>query len=62
MQLQGKTAVITGAASGMGKAMAVLFAQEGAQVVVADINEAAVNAIVDEISVAGGRRRGLLPT
>jgi NAD(P)-dependent dehydrogenase (short-subunit alcohol dehydrogenase family) len=37
-QLQGKVAVITGAASGMGKAAAILFAREGAQVVLADLN------------------------
>ncbi|MFX3632750.1 MAG: glucose 1-dehydrogenase [Candidatus Pristimantibacillus sp.] len=59
MKLQGKTAVITGAASGMGKEMAILFAQEGAQVVVADINEAAVNGVVDEIISAGGQAKGI---
>lgn len=37
-QLEGKVAVITGAASGMGKAAALLFASEGANVVVADLN------------------------
>ena len=36
MRLQGKTAVITGAGSGMGRAMALLFAQEGANVVLVD--------------------------
>jgi NAD(P)-dependent dehydrogenase (short-subunit alcohol dehydrogenase family) len=40
MRLSGKTAIITGAASGIGRAAAVLFAREGASVVVADINEA----------------------
>ena len=38
MRLANKTAVITGAGSGMGKAMAELFAAEGAQVVCADIS------------------------
>ncbi len=38
-QLTGKTAIITGAASGMGKATAILFAREGANVVLADLNE-----------------------
>ena len=37
MRLQDKVAVITGAASGMGKAIAILFAQEGAKVVVSDL-------------------------
>lgn len=39
MKLDGKVAIITGAASGMGQAMAILFAREGATVVVADVNE-----------------------
>ena len=37
-RLEGKVAVITGAASGMGKAAAILFAREGARVVLADLN------------------------
>ncbi|PKC52242.1 3-ketoacyl-reductase, partial [Rhizophagus irregularis] len=49
MKLAGKTAVVTGAASGMGKAIATLYAQEGARVVVADINEESINAVVNEI-------------
>ena len=40
MRLSGKTAIITGAASGIGRAAGVLFAREGASVVVVDINEA----------------------
>ncbi|MBB6669557.1 SDR family oxidoreductase [Cohnella nanjingensis] len=60
MKLQDKSAVITGAASGMGKAMALLFAKEGASVVVADLNEAAVNAVVQEIAAAGGQARGVV--
>ncbi|GAA3407365.1 SDR family oxidoreductase [Paenibacillus hodogayensis] len=42
----------------MGKEMALLFAKEGARVVVADINEAAVNAVVQEIVAAGGEAVG----
>lgn len=52
--LQGKVALISGAASGMGKAMALGFAAEGAHVVIADLNIAGAKAVVDEIMVAGG--------
>ncbi|GEB31144.1 MULTISPECIES: SDR family oxidoreductase [Brevibacillus] len=46
--LQGKTAIVTGAASGMGKATAKLFAAEGANVVLADLNkEAAVQVALE---------------
>jgi len=54
MKLQYKVAVVTGAGSGMGKAIAVLFAQEGAKVIVADINLETVNAAVAEITAKGG--------
>jgi len=60
MKLQDKSVVITGAASGMGKAMAILFAQEGAKVVVADINEAAIQAVVEEIASFGGQAKGVV--
>ncbi len=55
MQLSGKVAIITGAASGMGKAMALGFAREGADVVVADINEEGAQPVVDEIKELGRR-------
>lgn len=54
MKLQGKVAVVTGAASGMGKAIARRFAQEGAKVVVADLNEEAANGTVQAIAVHNG--------
>jgi len=49
-RLRGKVAVVTGAASGIGRATAILFAREGAKVVIADLNHGAV----DEITAAGG--------
>ena len=54
-KLEGKVAVITGAASGMGRATALRFAQEGAAVVVADLNSQAGEATVSEIAAGGGR-------
>ncbi len=54
-QLQGKTAVITGGASGIGRATALLFAREGAAVTIVDINQAAGHEVEREISLAGGR-------
>ena len=52
MRLRGKTAVITGAAAGIGKATAALFVNEGAQVIVADINLDAARATCDELGAA----------
>ena len=49
----GKTVFITGAASGMGRATAHLFAREGAKVMATDMNEDGVNAVASEIREAG---------
>ncbi|MEH7235456.1 SDR family oxidoreductase [Bacillus sp. JJ1562] len=54
MKLENKVAVVTGAGSGMGKAIAVLFAREGAKVIAADLNENAVQSVVKDITEAGG--------
>ena len=57
-ELQGKTAVITGAASGMGLAMAKRFAKDEMNVVLSDINESALGTAVDQIRDAGGKALG----
>ena len=54
-RLQGKVALITGAASGIGRASALLFAREGAAVAVVDRNEKAGQEVADAISSRGGR-------
>jgi NAD(P)-dependent dehydrogenase (short-subunit alcohol dehydrogenase family) len=54
-KLEGKVAVITGAASGLGRATAIRFATEGAAVVVADLNSQGGETVVSEIAAAGGR-------
>jgi NAD(P)-dependent dehydrogenase (short-subunit alcohol dehydrogenase family) len=55
MRLQEKVAIVTGAASGIGKAIADRFAREGALVIVADKNESAIPAAVEDIKMAGGQ-------
>lgn len=54
MRLADKVAIITGAASGMGKAAAELFASEGARIVVADIVEKEGQEVAQSIRAAGG--------
>jgi NAD(P)-dependent dehydrogenase (short-subunit alcohol dehydrogenase family) len=58
MRLQGKTAIVTGAASGIGLAIATLFAQEGASIIAADWNQGRLDAAVAEIAAAGGAITG----
>ena len=54
MKLQDKVCIVTGAASGIGKEIAIVFANEGGKVAIADLNLAAAQATADEITQAGG--------
>ena len=59
MKLVDKVAIVTGAASGLGKAIAVRYAREGAKVAVADLNGQAADAVAAEIRAAGGQAMGV---
>lgn len=54
MGLEGKIAIVTGAGSGMGRATANLFAEQGAKLVVGEWNQATLDEVVAEIKAAGG--------
>jgi len=56
--VRGRAVLITGAASGMGRATAHVFAAEGAKVAVTDINQAGLSAVVEEIRKEGGTAEG----
>jgi len=58
-RLEGKVAYITGAASGIGKEIALHFAREGAKIVVADLNKQAADAAAAEIEKAGSKAIGV---
>ncbi|MCU1344533.1 MAG: putative oxidoreductase [Acidimicrobiia bacterium] len=58
--IDGKVAVVTGSASGIGRACAYLFADEGAKVVIADLGQDRVDAVVKEITDAGGEALGVV--
>ncbi|MDQ6696262.1 MAG: SDR family oxidoreductase [Actinomycetota bacterium] len=53
-RLEGKVAIVTGGAGGIGRAMALGLAGDGAQVMVADIDEAGAERVADEVRAAGG--------
>ncbi|MGY6269016.1 3-hydroxybutyrate dehydrogenase [Achromobacter denitrificans] len=57
--LNGKVAVVTGAASGIGKAIALTLARAGAAVAIADLNLAGAEAVAKEIEQAGGKAMGV---
>ena len=56
MLLENKVAIVTGAASGIGKDIAILFAREGARVVIADLNQKGADAVAAEL---GGAKRAI---
>ena len=59
MRLEGKTALVTGAGSGIGKAISLVYAREGAKVMASDINEEAARAVAAQIEDSGGEARSL---
>ena len=59
MKLENKSAIVTGAASGIGKEIAFTFAREGASVAIADLNQAAADATAAEIRARGGKAIGV---
>ena len=59
MQLKDKVAFITGSASGIGKEIAIVFAQEGAKIVIADLNKQAADATAAELKAGGAQAIGV---
>jgi len=59
MRLENKVAVVTGAASGMGKAIAELFAKEGAKVLLADYNLEGAKKVAEAIAASGGTAKAV---
>ena len=60
MKLKDKSAIITGAASGIGKEIALIFAREGAKIAIADMNKTAADATAGEITANGGTAIGVM--
>ncbi|WP_238927394.1 3-hydroxybutyrate dehydrogenase [Achromobacter xylosoxidans] len=58
-KLNGKVAVVTGAASGIGKEIALTLSRAGAAVAIADLNQAGADAVAREIEQAGGKAMGV---
>jgi NAD(P)-dependent dehydrogenase (short-subunit alcohol dehydrogenase family) len=58
-RLDGKTALITGAGSGIGRQIALLFGKQGAHVAIGDLNDESAQAVADEITAAGGSASAL---
>ncbi len=58
-ELTNKVAAVTGGGSGIGEAIALLFARQGAQVAVVDLDESAARRTADRITAAGGQARAL---
>ena len=59
MRLDGKCAIVTGAASGIGREIALTYAREGANVAIADLNRAAANDVAAEIRDLGVQAMGI---
>jgi 3-hydroxybutyrate dehydrogenase len=59
MKLKDKTAIVTGAASGIGKEIALTYAREGAKVAIADLDKGAADAAAGEIRAGGGQALGI---
>ena len=60
MSLQNKVALVTGAASGIGRECALTLARKGATVVIADLNQEAADAVATQIKQAGGKAMGVV--
>jgi len=60
MKLNDKVAIVTGAASGLGKEIALTYAREGAKVAIADMNKDAADATANEIRAGGGQAMGVI--